>query len=131
MPSFEVRSSGSSRALARGRVAARVLRKANKMSKARFSPSNPGPVAHSFARFVSENKGIEISPAEAQALFSYHSEWQNWRNAPGGEAEQEKAARDENRSAQLAVSKAAQIEKARALLIAAGEIPAPKTAKGA
>ncbi|MDA3657686.1 hypothetical protein [Mycobacterium xenopi] len=64
----------------------------------RYSPARPGPVAHSLARYITERYDIEISPAQAQALFSYNNEWQRWRNQPGGEAEQEKYARDAHRS---------------------------------
>ncbi len=60
----------------------------------RYSPANPGPVACSFARYVTEHYGLEISPAQAQAFFSFHDEWQRWRNAPGGEAEQQKQVRE-------------------------------------
>ena len=67
----------------------------------RYSPERPGPVAHSFARYITEfvtpKYGIEISPAQAQAFFSFHDEWQRWRNAPGGEAEREKQARGTER----------------------------------
>lgn len=114
-------SPSCSRASARGSaLLGSVVRKGNKMSKVRFSPANPGPVANSFAAYVSGNHGIEISAEQAQALFSYHREWQTWRNAPGGEAEQEKVARDAKNAADVAVSKAAQIEKAKKLLAEAG-----------
>jgi hypothetical protein len=63
----------------------------------RYSPDNPGPVARSFARYIAEfvtpTYGIEVSPAQAQVFFTFHNEWHRWRNAPGGEAEQEKRSR--------------------------------------
>jgi hypothetical protein len=42
----------------------------------RYSPVKPCPVAHSFAHCVDEHYDVEISPAQAQALFSYHNKWQ-------------------------------------------------------
>lgn len=39
---------------------------------------------------MNRRRGLTIA---GQAFFSYHSEWQRWGNAPGGEAQQEKAGR--------------------------------------
>lgn len=62
----------------------------------RNSPDDPGAAARSFARYLGEH-GIAVTAGQAQSFFSYHNEWQRWRNQPGGEAAQEKAARDVER----------------------------------
>jgi hypothetical protein len=95
-------------------------------SRVRFTPDNPGPVAHSVARYVGEHRGVGISPAHAQAHFSYHHEWQHWRNQPGGEAEQEKQARDSQRAAKSAAGEAEKLAKHQAGI---AEAPARRTAR--
>jgi hypothetical protein len=94
--------------------------------KVRFTPDNPGPVAHSVARYVGEHRGVEISPAHAQAHFSYHHQWQRWRNQPGGQAEHEKQARDFERAAKIAAREAEKLAKHQAGI---AEAPARRTAR--
>jgi hypothetical protein len=100
------------------------------MAKARFSPSNPGPVAQSFARYIEANLSEtypelkSMTPAIAQAFFSFHGEWQDWRNQAGGEAEQEAAVRNERKAEELRATQAKKIEAAKKLLAEAGVLPA-------
>lgn len=90
--------------------------------KARFSPANPGPVAVSFANYVADNlvdeyPGLaDLTPEIAQAFFSFHGEWQSWRNAPGGEAEAEKRAAKLAKAAGDATKLAKKLADARELI---------------
>lgn len=92
-------------------------------SKVRFTPANPGPVAQSFSRFIDRNEfvdadgnAVEITPAQAQAFFSYHKDWQAERNLPGGEAEQERQAAKIAREQKVATTSAKKVDDALALL---------------
>lgn len=68
-------------------------------TKQRYSPSNPGPVAQSFTKFVQENKVAEfpelagLNDSISQSFFSFHNEWQRHRNVAGGEHDQLKEQR--------------------------------------
>lgn len=100
------------------------------MAVSRYSVASPSPVSESFARFLS-NKADEFpvldifatedGAAIAEALRSFHGEWQRARNNEKGEdglteAEREKIARDQERALADANKNAAKVESALELV---------------
>ena len=77
-------------------------------SKRRLGPENPGAGALSLTKYINENYGhiVTVTPAQTQAYFTYHNEWQRARNVPGGEADQERAAREAAKAAELEATSA-------------------------
>lgn len=106
------------------------------MSKVRYTPANPGPVAKSFAAYVNREHDVNITPEIAQAFFSYHNEWQTFRNSFVGEdgmteAGREAAVRKAAKAEADAEKLAKQIAKAEALLasVASAKVAEVETPK--
>lgn len=81
--------------------------------KRRYSPENPGPAAISFGTFLNDKYGANfVEAGQIQAFFSEHPNWQRARNVPGGEADQERAAREAERAQLTETREAERLAKA-------------------
>lgn len=91
--------------------------------------SNPKLIHESLARFVTNASGVEVTPAQAQALLKFHSTWQK---SPERKNERElelAQAAEEAEAAKVAKAEAAAIKKAEKEAEAAKKAAA-KAAKG-
>lgn len=78
----------------------------------RYDVSNPGATAVSLATFLTTVKGIDVTPEQARAFLSFHSEWQRGRGAERDAIrEAAKAERDRRDGEKLLASEAKLLEK--------------------
>lgn len=84
--------------------------------------SNPKPIHNSLAKYVTEHSGVEVTPAQAEALLKFHSTWQK---SPERKAEREQEVADNKAAAE---AKKAERERLAAEKKAAKEAEAAKKA---
>lgn len=84
----------------------------NKTAKAskRYSVEAPGPAAASFAKYLLENKGVDITPGQVQAMLSYHAEWQRNRGPEREQLAAEAKAAKEQAEAEKLLAREAKIK---------------------